>query len=104
MAFDEKGQADTAERKVAIATRAYRILTEQVGMPPTDIIMDPAILTVGTGIEEHNQYALAFIEATRQIKAALPGVKVSGGGGNSSFFLRGNNGVAQGKHSRFSLS
>ena len=69
MAFDEKGQADTAERKLAIATRAYRILTEEVGMPPTDIIIDPAILTVATGIEEHNQYAVAFLEATRQIKA-----------------------------------
>src|SRR3989441_12947450 len=101
MAFDEKGQADTAERKVAIATRAYRILTEQVGMPPTDIIMDPAILTVGTGIEEHNQYALAFIEATRQIKAALPGVKVSGGVSNISFSFRGNNVVREAMHSAF---
>ena len=101
MAFDEKGQADTAERKVAIATRAYRILTEQVGMPPTDIIMDPAILTVGTGIEEHNQYALAFIEATRHIKAALPGVKVSGGVSNISFSFRGNNVVREAMHSAF---
>src|SRR5437660_9654869 len=101
MAFDEKGQADTAERKVAIATRAFRILTEQVGMPPTDIIMDPAILTVGTGIEEHNQYGLAFIEATRQIKAALPGVKVSGGVSNISFSFRGNNVVREAMHSAF---
>src|SRR5207302_560014 len=101
MAFDEKGQADTAERKVAIATRAYRILTEEVGTSPTDIIMDPAILTVGTGIEEHNQYALAFIEATRQIKAALPGVKVSGGVSNISFSFRGNNAVREAMHSAF---
>jgi 5-methyltetrahydrofolate--homocysteine methyltransferase len=101
MAFDEKGQADTAERKVAIATRAYRILTEQVGLSPTDIIIDPAILTVATGIEEHNQYALAFIEATRQIKAALPGVKVSGGVSNISFSFRGNNVVREAMHSAF---
>ncbi len=101
MAFDEKGQADTAERKVAIATRAYRILTEEVGMSPTDIIMDPAILTVGTGIEEHNQYALAFIEASRQIKASLPGVKVSGGISNISFSFRGNNVVREAMHSAF---
>ncbi len=87
MAFDEQGQADTAERKVSIATRAYRILTEQVGMPPADIVIDPAILTVATGMEEHNQYALAFLEATRQIKAALPGAKVSGGLSNISFSL-----------------
>src|SRR5580704_11442274 len=99
--FDEKGQADSAERKLAIATRAFRILTEEVGMPPTDIIMDPAILTVGTGIEEHNQYALAFIEATRQIKAALPGMKVSGGVSNISFSFRGNNVVREAMHSAF---
>jgi 5-methyltetrahydrofolate--homocysteine methyltransferase len=101
MAFDEKGQADSAERKVAIAARAYRILTEQVGMPATDIIMDPAILTVGTGIEEHNQYALAFIEGTRQIKALLPGVKISGGVSNISFSFRGNNVVREAMHSAF---
>src|SRR5205807_628391 len=101
MAFDEKGQADTAERKVAIATRAYRILTEEVGTSPTDIIMDPAILTVGTGLAEHNQYALAFIEATRQIKAALPGVKVSGGVSNISFSFRGNNAVREAMHAAF---
>jgi 5-methyltetrahydrofolate--homocysteine methyltransferase len=101
MAFDEKGQADSAERKVAIATRAFRILTDQVGMPATDIIMDPAILTVGTGIEEHNQYALAFIEGTRQIKALLPGVKISGGISNISFSFRGNNVVREAMHSAF---
>src|SRR5580700_697502 len=101
MAFDEKGQADTAERKLAIATRAFRILTEEVGMPATDIIIDPAILTVATGIEEHNQYAVAFLEATRQIKAALPGVKVSGGVSNISFSFRGNNAVREAMHSAF---
>jgi 5-methyltetrahydrofolate--homocysteine methyltransferase len=101
MAFDEQGQADTAERKVAIAARAYRILTEEVGMPPTDIILDPAILTVATGIEEHNQYALAFLEATRQIKATLPGVKVSGGLSNISFSFRGNTPVREAMHSVF---
>ena len=101
MAFDEKGQADTAERKVEIATRAYRILTEEVGMPPADIIFDPAILTVATGIEEHNQYALAFLEATRQIKATLPGVKISGGLSNISFSFRGNNAVREAMHSAF---
>jgi len=101
MAFDEQGQADTAERKLAIATRAYRILTEQAGMPPSDIIIDPAILTVATGIEEHNQYAVAFIEATRQIKATLSGTKVSGGVSNISFSFRGNNAVREAMHSAF---
>jgi 5-methyltetrahydrofolate--homocysteine methyltransferase len=101
MAFDEKGQADTTERKVAIATRAYRILTEQVGMPPSDIIIDPAILTVATGIEEHNRYAVAFLEATREIKTALPGAKVSGGVSNISFSFRGNNAVREAMHSAF---
>ena len=101
MAFDERGQADTAERKVQIATRAYRILTEQVGTPPSDIIIDPAILTVATGIEEHNGYALAFLEATRQIKATLPGAKVSGGLSNISFSFRGNNTVREAMHSAF---
>ncbi len=101
MAFDEKGQADTVERKVEIATRAYRILTEEVGMAPEDIIFDPAILTVGTGIEEHNQYALAFLEATRQIKATLPGMKISGGLSNISFSFRGNNPVREAMHSAF---
>src|SRR5579862_1752150 len=101
MAFDEKGQADSAERKLAIASRAYRILTEEVGMPPADIIIDPAILTVATGMEEHNQYAVAFLEATRQIKADLPGVKVSGGVSNISFSFRGNNVVREAMHSAF---
>ncbi len=101
MAFDEEGQATTVERKVAICTRAYRILTEQVGFPPQDIIFDPNILTVGTGIEEHNGYAVAFIEATRQIKASLPFAKVSGGVSNISFAFRGNNPVREAMHTAF---
>ena len=84
-----------------IATRAYRILTEEVGMPPSDIIFDPAILTVATGIEEHNSYAVAFLEATREIKAELPGAKVSGGVSNISFSFRGNNAVREAMHSAF---
>ena len=79
MAFDEQGQADTVERKVAIAHRAYDLLTEQVGFAPEDIIFDPNIFAIGTGIEEHADYAVAYIEATRRIKAELPGVLVSGG-------------------------
>jgi 5-methyltetrahydrofolate--homocysteine methyltransferase len=101
MAFDEKGQADTAERKVEICTRAYRILTEKAAIAPQDIIFDPNILTVATGIEEHNNYAVAFIEATRQIKATLPGCKVSGGVSNISFSFRGNNTVREAMHSAF---
>jgi 5-methyltetrahydrofolate--homocysteine methyltransferase len=101
MAFDEKGQADTTERKVEICTRAYRILTEQVGIRPQDIIFDPNILTVATGIEEHNSYAAAFIEATGIIKATLPGCKVSGGVSNISFSFRGNNAVREAMHSAF---
>src|SRR5439155_21516168 len=93
MAFDEKGQADSAERKVEICTRAYRILTRDAGFPPQDIIFDPNVLTVATGIEEHNTYALAFLEATRRIKATLPLSKVSGGISNISFAFRGNNTV-----------
>jgi 5-methyltetrahydrofolate--homocysteine methyltransferase len=101
MAFDEKGQADTIERKVEICTRAYRILTREVGFPPQDIIFDPNILTVATGIEEHNNYAVAFIEATRKIKATLPLAKVSGGVSNISFSFRGNNMVRDAMHSTF---
>jgi len=101
MAFDEVGQADTMERKVEICTRAYRILTEEVGFPPEDIIFDPNILTVATGMEEHNNYAVNFIEATRQIKATLPHCKVSGGVSNISFSFRGNNGVREAMHSAF---
>jgi 5-methyltetrahydrofolate--homocysteine methyltransferase len=101
MAFDEKGQADTAARKVEICTRAYKILTGEVGFPPEDIIFDPNILTVATGMEEHNNYAVDFIEATREIKATLPGCKVSGGVSNISFSFRGNNPVREAMHSAF---
>ena len=101
MAFDEQGQADTVQRKVEICRRAYRVLTEDVGFPPEDIIFDPNILTVATGMEEHNRYALDFIEATRIIKETLPGVKVSGGVSNISFSFRGNNVVREAMHSAF---
>jgi len=101
MAFDEQGQADTVERKVAICQRAYRILTEQAGFAPTDIIFDPNVFAVATGIEEHNQYAIAYIEATRQIKAACPGALISGGVSNLSFSFRGNDVVREAMHSAF---
>jgi len=101
MAFDERGQADTAERKVEISTRAYRILTEEVGFPPEDIIFDPNILTIATGMEEHAHYAVNFIEATRRIKATLPHAKVSGGISNLSFSFRGNNTVREAMHTAF---
>ena len=101
MAFDEQGQADTVERKVAICKRAYHLLTDKVGMAPEDIIFDPNIFAIATGIDEHNDYAVAFIEATRQIKAAMPGVHVSGGVSNVSFALRGNNPVREAIHSVF---
>jgi 5-methyltetrahydrofolate--homocysteine methyltransferase len=101
MAFDEMGQADTAERKVEICARAYRILTEEVGFPPQDIIFDPNVLTVATGIEEHNNYAVAFFEATHRIKELLPGCRVSGGISNVSFSFRGNNVVREAMHTAF---
>ena len=101
MAFDEQGQADTVERKVAICARAYDLLTGKFGFPPEDIIFDPNIFAVATGIEEHNGYGLAFIEATRQIKAKLPHVHVSGGVSNLSFAFRGNEAVRQAMHSVF---
>jgi 5-methyltetrahydrofolate--homocysteine methyltransferase len=101
MAFDEKGQADSLERKKDICLRSYKILTEQVGFNPTDIIFDPNILTVATGMEEHNDYALNFIEATRWIKQHLPGARVSGGISNISFSFRGNNAVREAMHSAF---
>jgi len=101
MAFDEQGQADTVERKVSICERAYRILTEEVGFPAEDIIFDPNVLTVATGMEEHNHYAVAFIEATRQIKQRCPGAKVSGGISNISFSFRGNNVVREAMHAAF---
>ena len=101
MAFDEQGQADTKARKVGICTRAYRILTEQVGFPPGDIIFDPNIFAVATGIEEHNNYGLDFIEATRSIKQTLPHALVSGGVSNVSFSFRGNNPVREAIHAVF---
>ncbi|HXL27116.1 MAG TPA: methionine synthase, partial [Chthoniobacterales bacterium] len=101
MAFDEKGQADTFERKTEICSRAYRILVKEVGFPPEDIIFDPNILTVATGIEEHNAYAKAFLDATRWIKAHLPHCQVSGGLSNISFSFRGNNAVREAMHSAF---
>ena len=103
MAFDERGQADTYERKIEICERAYRILTEEVGFPAEDIIFDPNILTVATGIEEHNDYAKAFIEATRWIKQNLPYARVSGGISNISFSFRGNNPIREAMHSAFLL-
>src|SRR5512132_2909126 len=101
MAFDEQGQAETAERKFAICQRAYKLLTEKVGYPPEDIIFDPNIFAVATGIEEHNDYAHAYIEATRRIKAELPHVHVSGGVSNLSFAFRGNERVREAMHSVF---
>ena len=101
MAFDERGQADSLERKTEICARACRLLIEQAGFPPNDIIFDPNILTVATGIEQHNGYAVAFIEATRWIKANLPGARVSGGVSNISFSFRGNNTVREAMHSAF---
>ena len=101
MAFDEKGQADTYARKTEICERAYRILVDEVGFPPEDIIFDPNIFAVATGIEEHNNYAVDFIEATRWIKANLPGAKVSGGVSNVSFSFRGNDPVREAIHTVF---
>ncbi len=101
MAFDEQGQADTFERKIEICARAYRILVEEVGFPPEDILFDPNILTVATGIEEHNNYAVDFINATRWIKENLPYCMVSGGVSNISFSFRGNNVVREAMHSAF---
>jgi 5-methyltetrahydrofolate--homocysteine methyltransferase len=101
MAFDEQGQATTVERRLEICTRAFKILTEEIGFAPQDVIFDPNILTVATGMEEHDDYAVAFLEATRQIKAALPGCKISGGVSNISFSFRGNNVVREAMHSAF---
>jgi len=101
MAFDEVGQADTQARKVEICTRAYKILTEQVGFPPEDIIFDPNIFAVATGIEEHNNYGVDFIEATRDIKTTLPHAMISGGVSNVSFSFRGNNPVREAIHAVF---
>jgi 5-methyltetrahydrofolate--homocysteine methyltransferase len=101
MAFDEHGQASTFDDKIRIAERAYRILVDKVGFPPEDIVFDPNILTVGTGMEEHNNYAVDFINATRWIKANLPHAKVSGGVSNISFSFRGNNRVREAMHAAF---
>ena len=101
MAFDEQGQADTFERKVAICARAYKLLTEQAGFPPEDIVFDPNIFAVATGIEEHNGYGVAFIEATREIRRNLPHVHISGGVSNLSFSFRGNEPVREAMHAVF---
>ena len=101
MCFDEQGQADTVQRKVDIAERSYRLLIERAGFDPSEIIVDPNILAVATGIEEHSEFAKAFIEATREIKRRCPGVKVSGGVSNLSFSFRGNEPVRRAMHSAF---
>ncbi len=101
MAFDEKGQADTIERKIEICSRAYKLLTEQGGFDPEDIIFDPNIFAIATGIEEHNNYGVDFIEATREIKRLMPLTKVSGGVSNVSFSFRGNDTVREAMHAVF---
>src|SRR4051812_29548998 len=101
MAFDEEGQADTKEHKVEICTRAYRLLTEEVGFPPEDIIFDPNVFAIATGIEEHNNYGVDFIEAVREISETLPHAKTSGGISNVSFSFRGNNPVREAIHAVF---
>ena len=101
MAFDEQGQADSYERRIEICERAYRILVDEVGFPPQDIIFDPNVLTVATGLEEHVNYAVDFIKATKWIKENLPGAMVSGGISNVSFSFRGNNKVREAMHSAF---
>ncbi|MCG3200975.1 MAG: Methionine synthase [Gammaproteobacteria bacterium] len=101
MAFDENGQADSTERRVAVCRRSYEILTQKVGFPPEDIIFDPNVLTVATGMEEHNNYALSYFEATREIKHRLPHALVSGGLSNVSFSFRGNNPVREAMHAAF---
>ena len=101
MAFDEQGQADTAERKVAVLSRAFRLLTEEAGFDAPDVVFDPAVLAVGTGIEEHNTYAIAFMEAARELKARFPEAKISGGLSNLSFAFRGNDPVREAIHSAF---
>src|SRR5512140_609090 len=101
MAFDEQGQADTYERKTAICERAYRLLVDRVGFPPEDIVFDPNVFAIATGIEEHNNYAVDFIEATRWIRQHLPYAKVSGGVSNVSFSFRGNDHVREAIHTVF---
>src|ERR1700723_4136523 len=101
MAFDEQGQADTFERKVSICARAYRLLTEEAGFPPEDIVFDPNVFAIATGSEEHNGYGVAFIEATREIRRNLPHVHISGGVSNLSFSFRGNEPVREAMHAVF---
>ena len=101
MAFDEQGQADSYARKIEICERSYRLLVDNVGFNPRDIIFDPNIFAIATGIEEHNNYAVDFIEATRWIRQNLPGAGVSGGVSNVSFSFRGNNGVREAIHAVF---
>jgi 5-methyltetrahydrofolate--homocysteine methyltransferase len=101
MAFDERGQADTVARKVEICHRAYQLLLERAGFDPSDIIFDPNVLAIATGLEEHNEYAINFIEATKLIKATCPGVKISGGISNLSFAFRGNDVVREAIHAAF---
>ncbi|MDA0749056.1 MAG: methionine synthase, partial [bacterium] len=101
MAFDEQGQATTADHKIQIAERVYKILTEEVGMHPSDLIFDPNILTVATGMEEHNEYAVTYIEAIKEIKKRCPGMKISGGVSNISFSFRGNNYLREAMHAAF---
>ena len=103
MAFDEQGQAVEVDDKVRVCQRAYEILTRQVGFPPEDIIFDPNILTVATGMEEHNNYAVNFFEATRQLKQHCLGAKISGGVSNVSFSFRGNDVVSRGDQCCISL-
>ncbi len=101
MAFDERGQADTAQRKFEICERSYRLLVDRIGFPPEDIIFDPNIFAVATGIDEHNNYGVEFIEATRRIRQSLPYAHVSGGVSNISFSFRGNEPVREAMHSVF---
>ena len=101
MAFDEEGQAATEAEKIRICCRALKTLVEKVGFNPQDIIFDPNILTIGTGMEEHNNYAVDFINATREIKRLCPGCKISGGVSNLAFSFRGNEPVRRGFHSAF---
>ena len=101
MCFDEAGQADTVDRKVAIAERSFRLLVDRAGFAPQDVIIDPNILAIATGIEEHDEFAKAFIEAAREIKRHCPGAKVSGGVSNLCFSFRGNEPVRRAMHSAF---
>ena len=104
MAFDETGQADTEDRKFEICKRSYDILVNEVGFPPEDIIFDPNIFAIATGIEEHNGYAVAFINAIKRIKAHLPHALISGGVSNISFSFRGNNAIREAIHAAIFLS